>query len=98
MEDELEAMCPNTVRVVAHPQKDWLPRLPRMRDIKVPPGGRMLVAVGPEAGWQDPYELDLLSEHGFQVCFKQTKTYYIAVSNKPYGFQVCFKQTRCQKL
>ena len=70
--------------MVGHPQKPWLPPLPPMRDIHVPPNGlsisgrnsnslilepyrRILVGVGPEAGWQDPYELELLGEHGFQV-------------------------------
>lgn len=67
LEDELDALCPNTVRVVAHPQKEWLPPLPTLREVKVPKGARILVAVGPEAGWQDPFELDLLTEHGFQA-------------------------------
>jgi 16S rRNA U1498 N3-methylase RsmE len=35
----------------------------------VPEGGRMLIAVGPEAGWSDPFELELLAKHGFQVSF-----------------------------
>lgn len=42
----------DTVRVVAHPQKEWLPPLPRLADVAVPRGARLLVAVGPEAGWQ----------------------------------------------
>ena len=33
----------------------------------MPKGARIVVAVGPEAGWQDPFELDLLAQHGFQV-------------------------------
>ena len=66
LEDELDSVCPDTIRIVAHPQKDWLPTLPAIRQIAVPPKGRLLVAVGPEAGWDDPYELDLLAKHGFQ--------------------------------
>jgi 16S rRNA U1498 N3-methylase RsmE len=25
------------------------------------------MAVGPESGWEEPYELDLFRKHGFQV-------------------------------
>jgi 16S rRNA (uracil1498-N3)-methyltransferase len=62
LEDELEHLCPNTVRIVAHPQKEWLPPLPTVRQIELPPKSRLLVAVGPEAGWDDGFELDLLGK------------------------------------
>ena len=31
-----------------------------------PPSRRMLVAVGPEGGWDEPYELDMLATSGLQ--------------------------------
>ena len=62
LEDELDHVCPNTIRLVAHPQKEWLSPLPALRDIQVPAKSRVLVAVGPEAGWDDGYELDLLAQ------------------------------------
>ena len=35
------------------------------------------VAVGPEAGWDDPYELELLGKHGFQGVMYNTTQYDI---------------------
>ncbi len=26
---------------------------------------KVLIAIGPDGGWEEPYELDLLNEHGF---------------------------------
>jgi RsmE family RNA methyltransferase len=40
-----------------------------MRDVKFPEGANgknMLVAVGPEGGWEEPEELDRFRELGFQ--------------------------------
>ena len=56
---------------MAHPQKPWLPPLPSITDLPLTPlgeggAGRLLLAIGPDAGWEDPYELDLLQQHGFQ--------------------------------
>ena len=62
LEDDLDRISPNTIRIVAHPQKEWLPPLPSIREVKVPRKARLLVAVGPEAGWDDPFELDLLAQ------------------------------------
>ncbi|CAN0098806.1 unnamed protein product, partial [Phaeothamnion confervicola] len=44
----------------------------RLRDIGLPQGvgpgqARVLVAVGPEGGWDEPYELDLLGRCGFRA-------------------------------
>jgi len=66
LNDELAALCPDTLRVFGHPQKEWADPLPAMRDLDLGSNKRILLAVGPEAGWQDPFELDLLREHGFQ--------------------------------
>uniref|UniRef100_A0A7S4KNT6 16S rRNA (uracil(1498)-N(3))-methyltransferase n=2 Tax=Guillardia theta TaxID=55529 RepID=A0A7S4KNT6_GUITH len=80
LEEQLDQICPDTIRMVGHPQKSWLPPLPPMRDVQVPPNGRILVGVGPEAGWQDPYELELLGEHGFQGISLGPRTYRTEVA------------------
>ncbi|MBU4461123.1 MAG: 16S rRNA (uracil(1498)-N(3))-methyltransferase [Verrucomicrobia bacterium] len=60
LEDELDALCPDTFRVAADPSFDrTLPAA--MEDCG---GRRLLLAIGPEGGWT-PYELDLLARHGF---------------------------------
>jgi len=40
----------------------------RMTDVKFPDGvpRRIVVAVGPEGGWEEPYELDMFKNKGFQ--------------------------------
>jgi 16S rRNA (uracil1498-N3)-methyltransferase len=62
VEDELDALSGDAARVVAHPRsprslltvaRDWQRR-------------RVLLAIGPEGGWND-FELDLLTRHGFEV-------------------------------
>ncbi|GFH50931.1 hypothetical protein CTEN210_07407 [Chaetoceros tenuissimus] len=73
IEDDLESMFPSDkyARVIAHPQrKDGKPSL-RMSQISFPENvsgkdKRIVLAVGPEGGWSEPYELDLFQEHGFQ--------------------------------
>lgn len=60
IEDELEALAPDTYRLIADPSVAR-----RVRDAlndKKPP--RALLAVGPEGGWSE-YERALLTEHGF---------------------------------
>jgi RsmE family RNA methyltransferase len=59
IEDELDQMCPDDVRLVAHPGVDT-PASSRLRA----DGGRVLLAVGPEGGWNE-FELTLLETHGF---------------------------------
>jgi RsmE family RNA methyltransferase len=73
IEDDLENMFPKErfARVIAHPQrKDGEPSL-RMSQISFPEGisgdqKRIVLAVGPEGGWSEPYELDMFRDHGFQ--------------------------------
>jgi len=55
VEDELDAMFEGHVRLLAHPAAQE--RAPR-------PGGRVVIAIGPEGGWV-PFEIDLLQAHGF---------------------------------
>jgi len=72
---ELDQLFPRDeyARVVAHPQrrhdndKSYPPK--RMRQIRFPDEDRprLVVAVGPEGGWAEPEELDLLCDaHDFQ--------------------------------
>eukprot|EP00581_Thalassiosira_minuscula_P012137 CAMPEP_0183713490 /NCGR_PEP_ID=MMETSP0737-20130205/8316_1 /TAXON_ID=385413 /ORGANISM="Thalassiosira miniscula, Strain CCMP1093" /LENGTH=370 /DNA_ID=CAMNT_0025942275 /DNA_START=33 /DNA_END=1145 /DNA_ORIENTATION=- len=71
MEDEFDEMFPpgEVARVIAHPQrKDVVDRQKRMTDVEFPADKprRILVAVGPEGGWEEPYELDMFTSKGFQ--------------------------------
>ena len=58
VEDELDGLCPDAARLVAHPAEGGAPL--------AWPGGasRVLMAIGPEGGW-DNYEVGLLAAHGF---------------------------------
>jgi RsmE family RNA methyltransferase len=61
VEDELDAMCGDAVRAVAHPgAPTTIPALVAQRG-----GERLLMAIGPEGGW-NTFELSLLEAHGFQ--------------------------------
>jgi 16S rRNA U1498 N3-methylase RsmE len=76
-----DAFPPDThARVVAHPRRSSSdpspPLLLRMRQVRFPSAPssagragrrRMLVAVGPEGGWDEPGEIERLARHGFQV-------------------------------
>lgn len=57
LDEELDALFPNSDRIVAHPCPDGsaTPTL----------NGRPLVAIGPEGGWTDN-EVELLEAHGFR--------------------------------
>lgn len=78
-EDDLDALFPRerVARIVAHPQRAGLPPHARLRDVAEPGGGRgqesggepsrLLVAVGPEGGWDEPDEIALLEHHGFTL-------------------------------
>ena len=61
VEDDLDALCPNTRRIVAHPggEVSIARALSAGADHE-----RVLVAIGPEGGWND-FELGLLDAHGF---------------------------------
>lgn len=64
------------VRAIAHPQRTSdgeKNSALRMRDLQFPTtdaasnsSRRLVVAVGPEGGWDEPNELELFREHGFQ--------------------------------
>ncbi len=60
IEDELADWSPGTRRIVAHPGVEA-----RIRDVVKPTPGGVLLAVGPEGGW-NAFELELLEKHGFQ--------------------------------
>ena len=72
MEDELDELFPTDeyARVIAHPQRVGQAEAPkRMREISFPSSNqkrRIVVAVGPEGGWEEPYELDMFEGLGFQ--------------------------------
>lgn len=60
IEDELDALCPDGLRLAAHPGE---PR-PLHAALNDRADRRVLLAVGPEGGWND-FELRLLDAHGF---------------------------------
>lgn len=74
LEDELDVMFPrdNVARVIAHPFRVGQVEKPiRLKNIQFPNSikgneKRILVAVGPEGGWAEDYELDLFRSHEFQ--------------------------------
>jgi RsmE family RNA methyltransferase len=57
VEDELDTLFPSGARVMPHPTAPPWARA-------VPSPERTVLAIGPEGGWT-PYEVDLLSAHGF---------------------------------
>jgi 16S rRNA (uracil1498-N3)-methyltransferase len=60
IEDDLDRLFPNGHRLVAHPGSGL-----GFRSVLSPDGvDRVLVAIGPEGGWND-FELALLERHGF---------------------------------
>lgn len=61
IEDELDALCPDGRRLVAHPDARTSIGT-SLADTTAP--DRVLLAVGPEGGWND-FELALLERHGF---------------------------------
>jgi len=73
LEDDADALFPpgESSRAFAHPQRMGQPALPRLRDVAFPHGSdpklpKMVLAVGPEGGWEEDYEIDMLKKHGFQ--------------------------------
>jgi RsmE family RNA methyltransferase len=69
LSDDLDRLFPMSdyARVVCHPQRLSEGPAKRMRQVEFPPGGnRILLAVGPEGGWEEPTELDRFRELGFQ--------------------------------
>lgn len=68
VEDELDGLFASGLRLVAHPGATK-PVSAVMRDLD----GRILLAVGPEGGWND-FETDLLESHGFHRIGMGTRT------------------------
>jgi len=73
MAQELDVLFPRDeyARVIAHPQRgddDDASTTSRMRDVVFPCNDdkRILLAIGPEGGWEEPDELDRFRELGFQ--------------------------------
>jgi RsmE family RNA methyltransferase len=60
VEDELDGLCPDARRIVAHPGAEN----PLVDACRGAASLRVLLAVGPEGGWNQ-YELELLEAHGF---------------------------------
>jgi RsmE family RNA methyltransferase len=64
IEDELEQLCPQPHRLVAHPGLEN--RIGSYFEITPDPiSGRTLLAIGPEGGWNS-FELQLLEARGFE--------------------------------
>ena len=70
LEDELDTIFPSetVARVIAHPFRQGQDTPTRMRDIQFPSQNNknILIAVGPEGGWAEDYELDLFKSKEFQ--------------------------------
>jgi RsmE family RNA methyltransferase len=67
---ELDEIFPldEVARVIAHPQRNsFLPER-RMRDVQfsATKNRKIVIAVGPEGGWEEPNELDQFYHYGFQ--------------------------------
>ena len=60
VEDQMDAIFPDGLRVVAHPGR----QTPLTRTIRHHSARRVVLAVGPEGGWND-FELALLEAHRF---------------------------------
>ena len=82
LNNDLDDLFPSEeyARVIAHPQRLTDETEPlRMGQVKFPKNTssppRIVVAVGPEGGWEEPTELDLFVEkHGFQQCTLGSRT------------------------
>lgn len=70
LDSELDDLFPTDkyARVIAHPQRDMDVPIVKIRDISFPCTSprRIVVAVGPEGGWEEPDELDrFVNGHNF---------------------------------
>jgi RsmE family RNA methyltransferase len=61
IEDDLDTLFGPGLRLVAHPGRET----PLANIVREHPDERILLAIGPEGGWND-FELRLLDAHGFQ--------------------------------
>ena len=69
LSEDLETLFPvsDYARVIAHPQRANEQPAKRMRDVAFPSGERRIViAIGPEGGWDEPDELDRFRSRDFQ--------------------------------
>lgn len=74
LEDDLDTLFPveDYARVIAHPQRNVEEKELRMRNVQFPTSSsssnarRILLAVGPEGGWEEPDELDRFQASKFQ--------------------------------
>ncbi len=64
VEDDLEALCGTGLRLAADPGGSVSVGAAVRDRVALDPGCRVLLAVGPEGGW-NRFELDLLTAHGF---------------------------------
>ncbi|CAK0853340.1 unnamed protein product, partial [Prorocentrum cordatum] len=62
LESALQASGARAARLYVSPRG---PRFCELPATAAPQGGRLLVAVGPDGGWRDPEETEMLSEAGF---------------------------------
>jgi 16S rRNA (uracil1498-N3)-methyltransferase len=69
VEDDLDRLFPDGLRLVAHPGS-----APSLTDVVLARRGqRILLALGPEGGWND-FELNLMTERNFQIVSTGTRT------------------------
>ena len=65
IEDHLDTLCPRGLRIVADPSAEAsVSAVVAGVAPGAPDDGRVVLAVGPEGGWNS-FELDLLAQHGF---------------------------------
>ncbi len=69
IEDDLEDLVPDGVRLVAHPGE--APSIAQQAIAS--PANRIVLAVGPEGGWNE-FELTLMEHHGFLAISLGTRT------------------------
>ena len=64
-------VAPDALKVAAHPDRGpgTEPRARALRDIARggDAGGRAVLCVGPDRGWEEPDELEMLARHGFEL-------------------------------
>jgi RsmE family RNA methyltransferase len=70
LSNELDNFFPadKYARVIAHPRRNASAAAVKLKDVPFPSASqrRILVAVGPEGGWEEPEELDrFVNDHGF---------------------------------
>lgn len=74
--DELDGECnPRQLRLLCHPRRDDDAAPSQgLGGLSVDAHDRILLAVGPERGWEEPDELDMLRARGFQLVTLGTRT------------------------